>query len=153
MLIEAAAAAPFAALEHYGSAWVGRTVVLVQTGANIALDELRAVVGVEGQQLHRRALGRRRGAGMTSIAQCRVHLLVEPLAETRGPSCAWYSSRESLLVRLTDNDGRSGWGETSLRPGVVEAARELGASLVGADPLAATRSSTCCSGSRLIPGP
>jgi len=47
VLIEAAAAAPFAALERYGSAWAGRTVVLVQTGSNISLDELRAVVGPE----------------------------------------------------------------------------------------------------------
>jgi threonine dehydratase len=47
VLIEAAAAAPFAALERYGSAWAGRTVVLVQTGSNISLDELRTVVGPE----------------------------------------------------------------------------------------------------------
>lgn len=45
VLIEAAAAAPFAALERYGADWAGRTVVLVQTGSNISLDELRAVVG------------------------------------------------------------------------------------------------------------
>lgn len=72
---------------------------------------------------------------MTTISRCQVHLLVEQLAETRGPSCAWYNSRESLLVRMVDSDGRSGWGETCLRPGVVEATRELGAALVGADPL------------------
>jgi threonine dehydratase len=45
VLIEAAAAAPFAALERHGASWRGRTVVLVQTGANLSLDELRAVIG------------------------------------------------------------------------------------------------------------
>ena len=50
VLIEAAAAAPFAALERYGSAWAGKTVVLVQTGAT-RLDELRAVIGTEGQEI------------------------------------------------------------------------------------------------------
>lgn len=72
---------------------------------------------------------------MSTITHCQVHLLVEPLSETRGPSCAWYSSRESVLVRLVDSDGRTGWGETCLRPGVIEAARELGGGLVGRDPL------------------
>jgi D-galactarolactone cycloisomerase len=73
---------------------------------------------------------------VSTIERCVVHLLVQELSETRGPSCAWYDSRESVLVRLVDSDGRTAWGEAGLRPGVVGAARELGAGLVGADPLA-----------------
>jgi D-galactarolactone cycloisomerase len=73
---------------------------------------------------------------VSAIERCAVHLLVQQLAETRGPSCAWYDSRESVLVRLVDGDGRTGWGEAGLRPGVVEAARQLGGGLVGSDPLA-----------------
>jgi threonine dehydratase len=48
VLIEAAAAAPFAALERYGRSWAGRTVVLVQTGANLSLDELRSLINNDG---------------------------------------------------------------------------------------------------------
>jgi threonine dehydratase len=44
VLIEAAAAAPFAALERHGASWKGRTVVLVQTGSNLSVEELRAVL-------------------------------------------------------------------------------------------------------------
>lgn len=42
-LIEGAAAAPFAALRRYGADWPDRTV-LVQSGANLALDELRTIL-------------------------------------------------------------------------------------------------------------
>ncbi|HTX00028.1 MAG TPA: mandelate racemase/muconate lactonizing enzyme family protein [Acidimicrobiales bacterium] len=70
---------------------------------------------------------------MSTVERCRVHLLVQHLSERRGPSCAWYDSRESVLVRLVDSDGRTGWGEACLRPGVVEAASQLGAGLVGLD--------------------
>jgi threonine dehydratase len=50
VLIEGAAAASFAALERYGSRWVGRTVVLVQTGANLSLAELEAVIDNGGRE-------------------------------------------------------------------------------------------------------
>jgi D-galactarolactone cycloisomerase len=71
---------------------------------------------------------------MAKIDRCDVYLCVADLSEPRGPSSGWYDTRESVLVRLGDTDGRSGWGEAGLRPGVVEAARELGATLPGADP-------------------
>jgi len=71
---------------------------------------------------------------MAKIDRCDVYLCVADLSEPRGPSSGWYDTRESVLVRLGDSDGRSGWGEAGLRPGVVEAARELGATLPGADP-------------------
>jgi threonine dehydratase len=51
VLIEGAAAASFAALERYGSRWAGRTVVLVQTGANLSLAELEAVLDNGGREL------------------------------------------------------------------------------------------------------
>lgn len=71
---------------------------------------------------------------MAKIDRCDVYLCVADLSEPRGPSSGWYDTRESVLVRLGDTDGRSGWGEAGLRPGVVEAARELGATLLGAHP-------------------
>lgn len=43
-LIEGAAAAPFAALRRYGTSWPAGPTVLVQTGANLSLRELRAVL-------------------------------------------------------------------------------------------------------------
>ena len=51
----------------------------------------------------------------------------------RGPSSGWYDTRESVLVRLRDRDGRAA-GEAALRQGVPAAARELGELLVGQDP-------------------
>jgi D-galactarolactone cycloisomerase len=71
---------------------------------------------------------------MALIDRFSVHLCVASVSEPRGPSSGWYDTRESVLVRLGDADGHTGWGEAGLRPGVVEAARELGALLVGADP-------------------
>jgi D-galactarolactone cycloisomerase len=70
---------------------------------------------------------------MAKIDRLDVYLCVADV-EPRGPSSGWYDKRESVLVRLGDADGRTGWGEAGLRPGVVEAARELGATLLGADP-------------------
>jgi threonine dehydratase len=46
-LIEGAAAAPFAGLRKYGRSWDSRCTVLVQTGANISLQELEAVLAAE----------------------------------------------------------------------------------------------------------
>jgi threonine dehydratase len=51
VLIEGAAAASFAALERYGWRWAGRTVVLVQTGANLSLAELEGVLQNGGGEL------------------------------------------------------------------------------------------------------
>jgi D-galactarolactone cycloisomerase len=71
---------------------------------------------------------------MAAIDRCDVYLCMADLSEPRGPSSGWYDTRESVLVRLADTDGRAGWGEAGLRPGVVEAARQLGGTLPGADP-------------------
>jgi D-galactarolactone cycloisomerase len=72
---------------------------------------------------------------VTRIADCEVFLCVAPVSEPRGPSSGWYDARESVLIRLRDTDGRSGWGEAALRQGVVGAARELGELLLGQDPV------------------
>jgi D-galactarolactone cycloisomerase len=71
---------------------------------------------------------------MAKIDRCDVYLCVADVSEPRGPSSGWYDTRESVLVRLGDTDGQTGWGEAGLRPGVVQAARELGATLLGTDP-------------------
>jgi D-galactarolactone cycloisomerase len=72
---------------------------------------------------------------VTVIDSCEVFLCVARVSEARGPSSGWYDTRESVLVRLRDSDGRGGWGEAGLRQGVPAAARELGDLLTGADPL------------------
>jgi len=46
-LIEGAAAAPFAGLRRYGHSWDSRCTVLVQTGANLSLQELESVLAAE----------------------------------------------------------------------------------------------------------
>jgi D-galactarolactone cycloisomerase len=71
---------------------------------------------------------------VTAIETCDVYLCIVPVSEPRGPSSGWYDTRESVLVRLRDRDGRAGWGEAGLRQGVPAAARELGELLVGQDP-------------------
>jgi D-galactarolactone cycloisomerase len=71
---------------------------------------------------------------MTKIDRCDVYLCIADVSEPRGPSSGWYDTRESVLVRLGDADGQTGWGEAGLRPGVVQAARDLGQTLLGADP-------------------
>ncbi len=72
---------------------------------------------------------------MPAVDSCDVYLCIAPVSEPRGPSSGWYDTRESVLVRLRDSDGRSGWGEAALRQGVVATARELGELLAGKDPL------------------
>src|ERR1700722_7838617 len=71
---------------------------------------------------------------MTAIETCDVFLCVTPVSEPRGPSSGLYDTRESVLVRLRDRDGRAGWGEAGLRPGVPAVTRELGELLLGRDP-------------------
>jgi D-galactarolactone cycloisomerase len=70
----------------------------------------------------------------TEIVNARVYLLIHDLDEPRGVSCAWASTRESVLVQLTDRTGVSGWGEAGLRPGVVAATQELSTMTVGRQP-------------------
>lgn len=71
---------------------------------------------------------------MALIDSCDVYLCIAQVSEARGPSSGWYDTRESLLVRLRDSDGRAGWGEASLRQGAPAAVRELGELLLGRNP-------------------
>lgn len=72
---------------------------------------------------------------MALITSCDVFLCIAQVSEPRGPSSGWYDTRESVLVRLRDADGQTGWGEAALRPGVPSAARELGKLLISRNPL------------------
>jgi D-galactarolactone cycloisomerase len=71
-----------------------------------------------------------------AIKGVEVFLLERPVAVPRGPSCFTYHRREAVIVRLEDDDGTAGWGETWLMPGIVETLQELGGVLLGRDPLA-----------------
>jgi D-galactarolactone cycloisomerase len=73
------------------------------------------------------------------IASADVFVLRQQLADVRGPASAWYDARSSIVVRLTDDDGMTGWGETYVGPGLAATIAELGQGLVGGDPLAARR--------------
>jgi D-galactarolactone cycloisomerase len=72
---------------------------------------------------------------MATVESCDVYVCVAQVKEPRGPSSGWYDTRESVLVRLRDSDGRAGWGEAGLRQGVPAAVRELGELLLSKDPL------------------
>jgi D-galactarolactone cycloisomerase len=72
------------------------------------------------------------------VASAEVFVLTRPIAPRVGVSVAWAARHEYVLVRLTDHDGRSGWGETYLMPGLAEVVRDLAGLVVG-QPAAATR--------------
>jgi D-galactarolactone cycloisomerase len=74
-----------------------------------------------------------------AIASADVFVLRHGLSETRGPASAWYDSRSSVIVRLTDDDGAAGWGETYVLPGLAATIAELAQLVVGGDPLSARR--------------
>jgi D-galactarolactone cycloisomerase len=68
---------------------------------------------------------------VAAITRGEVFVLVHELEEERGPSIAFYRQRESVLVRLTDADGVTGWGETYLLPGIADAIAEGAAVVAG----------------------
>ena len=47
------------------------------------------------------------------ITSVRTHLLRYRLPRAIGPSTAMYSARESLLVKVSTDEGPAGWGETA----------------------------------------
>ncbi len=57
--------------------------------------------------------------------------LRHPIRPRRGPSIAWASGHEYVLVKLTDRDGVVGWGESYLVPGIVETLRDLAPIVLG----------------------
>ena len=68
------------------------------------------------------------------IERVEVLVLTHHLSRPRLFGTGSNVTRDSVVVRLEDRDGRVGWGETYLVPGVVEAARAMTETLVGADP-------------------
>src|SRR5436309_604013 len=68
------------------------------------------------------------------ITAVKTYLLRSQLPRAIGPSTAWYSWRESLLVKISTDEGLTGWGETALLGGVRGLIEELGAQLIGQDP-------------------
>ncbi len=69
-----------------------------------------------------------------TIDHVEVFRLTQPVAIPTGPSGATYTHRSSVLVRLRDTDGVTGWGETYARAGVTAAIGEIGDLLLGRDP-------------------
>lgn len=69
------------------------------------------------------------------ISQVETFVLRHPLPRATGPSIQLYTSRETLLVKLSCDDGTVGWGETSPLPGTRGAIDEGCAPLLlGQDP-------------------
>src|SRR5207249_10545211 len=91
------------------------------------------------------------GAG-DEIAAIDVFVLRHRLARIRIYAVAAHWDRASVLVRATDRDGRAGWGETYLAPGVVATVRDVAAALIGRRPVA-PRCGLGCGGGRSIRGP
>lgn len=70
-----------------------------------------------------------------AIDRVETFVLVHRMARGRGPSIANYTTRESVVVRISDSSGAAGWGETYASAGIVQILRDLGELLVGRDPL------------------
>jgi D-galactarolactone cycloisomerase len=72
-----------------------------------------------------------------AIDRVESFVLVHQMARGRGPSIANYTTRESVVVKISDSSGASGWGETYASSGIVQILRDVGGMLVGKDPLRA----------------
>ena len=68
------------------------------------------------------------GRAITSVEAFVVRHKLDPRT---GPSIALSSEHAYALVKLTDADGRAGWGETYLVPGLVPMLDAVGALLIG----------------------
>jgi D-galactarolactone cycloisomerase len=66
-----------------------------------------------------------------AIERVDVFVVRHRLDPRTGPSIALSTEHAYALVKLTDADGRAGWGETYLVPGVRQMLEEVGALLVG----------------------
>ncbi|TMG25191.1 MAG: mandelate racemase/muconate lactonizing enzyme family protein [Chloroflexi bacterium] len=86
------------------------------------------------------------------IERAEWFVLTHSMSAPRGPSIWTYRRRECVLVKLTDSDGITGWGETYLEPGVTAAIAGAAKTVVARDPLAANsiwRDVAAASGSNL----
>jgi D-galactarolactone cycloisomerase len=68
------------------------------------------------------------------IRGAEVLVLSHRLSRTRLFGTGFNLTRDSVIVRLEDDEGRIGWGETYLVPGAVDASRTMADNLVGRDP-------------------
>ena len=80
------------------------------------------------------------------IRGAEVLVLSHRLSRTRLFGTGFNLTRDSVIVRLEDGDGRVGWGETYLVPGAVESARAMAEHLIGCDPGAAAADLVAASG-------
>jgi D-galactarolactone cycloisomerase len=77
--------------------------------------------------------------GSAKIRGVEAYFLQHQLSAVRGPSIVDYSTREIVLVRITDEEGRHGWGESYIVQGIGQMIGELAQTLPGVDPAAAAR--------------
>jgi D-galactarolactone cycloisomerase len=70
-----------------------------------------------------------------AIDRVETFVLVHQMARGRGPSIANYTTRESVVVKISDSSGAVGWGETYASAGIIQILRDLGQMLIGHDPL------------------
>ena len=68
------------------------------------------------------------------IERAEVLVLSHRLSRTRLFSTGSNVTRDSVVVRIQDAEGRVGWGETYLVPGAVDACRSMARDLTGRDP-------------------
>ena len=80
------------------------------------------------------------------IERAEVLVLTHPLSRTRLFSTGSNVTRDSIVVRIEDADGRVGWGETYLVPGAVEASRTMIEPLPGRDSRRRHRRPPCQAG-------
>ena len=66
-----------------------------------------------------------------AISRIETFVVRHKLDPRTGPSIALSTEHAYALVKLTDADGRAGWGETYLVPGLVPMLDEVGALLIG----------------------
>jgi D-galactarolactone cycloisomerase len=80
------------------------------------------------------------------IRGAEVLVLSHRLSRTRLFGTGFNLTRDSVIVRLEDGEGRVGWGETYLVPGAVESTRAMADDLIGRDPDAAAAELAAASG-------
>ena len=66
-----------------------------------------------------------------TIERLEIFSLVHTFSPRRSVSIAWGNEYSYVLVKLTDSDGVSGWGETYMVPGVAAIIETLGGVVVG----------------------
>jgi D-galactarolactone cycloisomerase len=68
------------------------------------------------------------------IASFKVYSVSSPVEPPRGVSIRLATAHAYVLVKLVDEAGRAGWGETYHQPGMFEVVRDLAGLLIGHEP-------------------